>query len=212
MRERQMAKCHPDRPQKARGLCRSCYGTALRKGTLAHHEATLVRVEGMSVCHPDRPVYNATQGLCCACYQMWRAAQNPALAEKNRVSSREYHRHKRSTQAGRAHLLQNQRQWRDQHRDRQRRNDKNGTMLRKYGLSLDEAEVMLSSQGGKCPICGTVLERWHVDHDHRTGLVRQLLCPLCNVGLGSFKDSPDRLLAAADYLRKWATPSLALQS
>ena len=59
---------------------------------------------------------------------------------------------------------------------------------------------MLAEQGGVCAIC-KVAPAAHVDHDHATGAVRALLCFNCNGGLGQFKDDPDLLRAAADYVR-----------
>lgn len=59
---------------------------------------------------------------------------------------------------------------------------------------------------GKCPICfrvhpsGLVARQPHLDHDHKTGYVRGLLCYNCNVGLGLFKDNPTALRQAAVYL------------
>lgn len=52
-----------------------------------------------------------------------------------------------------------------------------------------------------CEICGSV-ERLRWDHDHQTGSFRGWLCNPCNRGLGHFRDNPDALLAAAEYLRK----------
>ncbi len=75
-----------------------------------------------------------------------------------------------------------------------------------YGIGHDEYDRMLASQGGGCAIChdppnGTDrrTKSLHVDHDHATGKVRQLLCHYCNLGLGAFKDSPERLAAALEY-------------
>ena len=62
---------------------------------------------------------------------------------------------------------------------------------------------MLLSQEGKCWICGggTSYKHLATDHDHKTGEVRGLLCATCNKVLGRFRDSPERFLKAADYLR-----------
>ena len=72
--------------------------------------------------------------------------------------------------------------------------------LQKYGLTEEAYAAMVVSQGGCCLICGSPVDRLHVDHDHSTGDVRGLLCQSCNHGLGNFKDRVDLLLRAADYL------------
>lgn len=59
---------------------------------------------------------------------------------------------------------------------------------------------MLAEQGGVCAICRAAPAA-HVDHDHATGAVRALLCFNCNGGLGQFRDDPDTLREAAEYVR-----------
>lgn len=68
------------------------------------------------------------------------------------------------------------------------------------------AEAQLARGNVPCDVCQAPRART-VDHDHSTGKVRGRLCKACNIGLGSFRDDPRILRAAAAYLRKWrATP------
>lgn len=76
----------------------------------------------------------------------------------------------------------------------------------KYGLTPEEAVLLLESQGGRCAICLKLL-KWpsknaQIDHDHRTGKVRGILCMRCNRSIGAFEDSPRLLRFAADYLER----------
>lgn len=73
----------------------------------------------------------------------------------------------------------------------------------KYGISLDEYNALFLKQGGVCKICGKYQqhENLAVDHNHKTGKVRGLLCSSCNKGLGYFKDNPIILKEAIKYLR-----------
>ena len=72
-----------------------------------------------------------------------------------------------------------------------------------YGLSVGVYEKMLEEQNGVCAICpgvnpdGTKL---CVDHDHKNGVVRKLLCSNCNRALGLFGDNPKNLARATEYL------------
>lgn len=76
------------------------------------------------------------------------------------------------------------------------------SIKRLYGLTESAFQDMFSSQGGACAICKATDRGLVVDHDHDSKAVRALLCRLCNVGLGIFKDSQGLLLVAASYLGK----------
>jgi len=61
---------------------------------------------------------------------------------------------------------------------------------KKYGLLPDEFDSILKQQGGGCKTCGYSSPKHHlsIDHCHKTGVVRGLLCPWCNLALGYVKD------------------------
>lgn len=70
---------------------------------------------------------------------------------------------------------------------------------REYGLTREQYESLLAEQESRCAVCRQ--ERpLVVDHCHDSGCVRGLLCQDCNKGLGSFKDDPDVLRAATQYV------------
>ena len=81
-----------------------------------------------------------------------------------------------------------------------------------YALTVEDFEAMFEVQGGVCAICGLEDEKKRqdgtsfplsVDHDHETSQVRGLLCSRCNMALGLFRDSPEVLASALDYIRLW---------
>jgi hypothetical protein len=73
--------------------------------------------------------------------------------------------------------------------------------LARYGLSQADYDAMLARQGGVCAICRKKSNRpLQVDHCHKTGKVRGLLCLNCNTALGRFHDDPDLMRAAIAYL------------
>jgi hypothetical protein len=83
---------------------------------------------------------------------------------------------------------------------------KNLSLKRKYGISFGQFEKMWTDQNGCCAICGTKCANWkdiHVDHNHVTKQVRQLLCKGCNHGIGNLKEDVSILLKAIAYLNKW---------
>lgn len=85
-----------------------------------------------------------------------------------------------------------------------KRKQRDGYYRRTFGISADEFDAMLGSQGGGCAICGVVPERaasLHLDHDHVSGDLRGILCLSCNQGVGKFRDDPALLERAATYVR-----------
>ena len=84
-----------------------------------------------------------------------------------------------------------------------------GHLLRKYGNTSNDYNEMLASQGGCCAICrknrpGGRSEKFNMDHCHKTGKIRGLLCMNCNRMLGHALDTPEILEAGADYLNAQA--------
>lgn len=102
-----------------------------------------------------------------------------------------------------------QRAWRERNPDKVKDMD-----LRKhFGITLEQYRQMSNAQSHKCAICDNYetavdtkgAERFMaVDHCHKTGKIRALLCSACNKALGGFKDSPGLLRKAAEYIEKHA--------
>lgn len=80
---------------------------------------------------------------------------------------------------------------------------RNSVLKTAYNMTIEAFDSLLASQNGVCSICaGPAAGRgtFHVDHCHKTGIIRGLLCHHCNVGLGCAKDNPALLRKMANYL------------
>jgi hypothetical protein len=69
-----------------------------------------------------------------------------------------------------------------------------------YGLTIEQLDAMILERQGRCDICNEP-SRLHIDHDHKTGKVRGLLCRDCNVMLGLAKDNCNVLMKSVEYLK-----------
>mgnify|MGYP001562528433 CR=1 FL=1 len=85
-------------------------------------------------------------------------------------------------------------------------------LKRLYGMSEAEYQNKFEEQSGLCYICkkpetrkmpNGQLCRLSVDHDHATGLVRDLLCAACNIVVGLVFEDIVIAESVADYIRKW---------
>lgn len=153
-----------------------------------------------------------------------------ALANKERIAARRReryatepeHREKlkkrsRSNYKGYSSLTEEQRKknheatrkWKLKNKDKVREYTKNYFRENRYGrgysMRKEEYNSRLAEQNDACKICrsldpGRKLRRFCIDHDHVTGVIRGLLCHYCNIALGAFKDNPEIMNRAIEYL------------
>ena len=155
----------------------SCYRRIARSGGVRY----------CRVCEktkPDREFYSKSNGN--RCKLCWSADMRKKYHEENPE--------KRQIRNNRLQV------WRDNNREWFRFQH----VLHAYGLTLDQYYALEESQDFVCAICGEECEL-HVDHNHITNKVRGLLCKGCNMGLGNFKDSDEKISKAVDYLRRKGT-------
>ena len=97
------------------------------------------------------------------------------------------------------------------HRKTNGRSMKHCSYRRNYGLTLQEVQALFESQRGLCAVCGQPersttkrtgeIKMLHIDHDHKTGKIRGLLCQDCNMALGHLQDSSERIQMLLDYAK-----------
>lgn len=98
--------------------------------------------------------------------------------------------------------------WKTENVEAARKSNIKTKIRQKYSESVDAIYKMLELQGNVCLICEKAIsfystekkDKPHVDHDHKTGQVRGLLCINCNTGLGMFQDRIDLLDKAKSYI------------
>lgn len=120
--------------------------------------------------------------------------QSVEFKQKQKIASKKY----RSTLEYKA--------WKKAYRNSPEAKDarRNQLLQKNFGITLEKYREMLSLQNGLCAICfGTEeLRMLAVDHCHKTGKIRGLLCRYCNQALGIMKDDVERMLRAVEYLKK----------
>ena len=81
---------------------------------------------------------------------------------------------------------------------------KNYELVKKYGITLDDYNLILEQQGNSCKICKSKEcggRGWHLNHNHTTGKIRSILCQRCNLMIGHARDDISVLEAAILYLK-----------
>lgn len=99
--------------------------------------------------------------------------------------------------------------WRERRRNGEDTRPRILPLKRSFGLLQVTFDLMLDAQGHACAICRVPFanvkpnKKVNVDHDHKSGEVRGLLCSACNLGIGAFRDDPALFAAAVQYLRRY---------
>lgn len=136
---------------------------------------------------------------CKPCRNAYRRAAHAANPHKIREYKRMENKYKVNERAKR---------YRKENRDK----FKGYHLKKEFGLTLEDFNSLLVQQDGVCAICREPEKSVHksgtpkdlsVDHDHKTGAIRGLLCWVCNTGIGKLRDSPDLLRTAANYIEKY---------
>jgi len=75
-------------------------------------------------------------------------------------------------------------------------------LIVKYGVTVSEYKGMLFERKNRCDICNKKLKKPYIDHNHKTGKIRGVLCYGCNTSLGKFGDDIKGLNKAIKYLER----------
>ncbi len=89
------------------------------------------------------------------------------------------------------------------YRERRKPIKKAANLKSNYGITIEEYTTLVAQQDNKCAICGNeqANKALFVDHDHKSGKIRGLLCSNCNFALGLLKDSYILCLKMSEYLK-----------
>ena len=115
--------------------------------------------------------------------------------ERERTRGRQYYQEKKDW------ILAKNRKYNKENPDKR----KSSILKYEYGITLEDYNKMLNEQEGKCAICqkhqNELKKILYVDHDHKTGEVRGLLCKNCNVALGFYEKYDTQIFEK--YLKKY---------
>jgi hypothetical protein len=101
--------------------------------------------------------------------------------------------------------------WREADYERKILNNRKKCLKSRYNMSIEDYNKILDLQCGKCAVCGNTETAKHqnglikhltIDHCHKTGKIRGLLCDACNRAEGFLKSDPNIVRKLAEYLEK----------
>ena len=134
---------------------------------------------------------------CKTCYDLWRESTKTERAQKFKEYQKEWYEENKERL-----ITKGVERTRNLPKDTR----KSYIIKSKYGIDIFRFKEMLKESNNKCTVCGKEHSDelpLNIDHDHKTGEVRGLLCKKCNYGLGFFGDDINLLNNAIKYLKVW---------
>lgn len=183
--------------------CKVCLLAYFAKRYAANPEPAKRRARAWRLADPDRykerkkKQYRANKKAHQAGCKRWAEANKERRAATDKIW-RENNKERKSAM---------DKKYQRENADRLRIQSRASHLKRKFGITIERYDELLAAQGGVCRICSTdqpggpdKAASFAVDHDHNSGAVRGILCFACNTAIGLFKESPEILNNAADYL------------
>ncbi len=150
-------------------------------------------------CNLDKQPVRAGRRVCRDCYnakkRLWR--------QNNPEATRKYQQQWLSVPENKQRKLDKRKEnWQQLSPDEKKRISLRDHLRTTFGLTLEQYDLMLQLQNGVCAICGVapIKMRLFVDHCHKTGTIRGLLCTNCNTGLNQAEKDITWLDKARRYL------------
>lgn len=147
----------------------------------------------IAICHPNR--FAQARNLCKNCYDKWLKDTNPQYKSSQSRNSNEW----KIANPDKWEAIKERRKVKVKANPLYRREM---MLIKKYGLTLEDYNAVFLKQNGRCALCyrqpGTM--PLHVDHNHKTKVIRGLLCHQCNWYLGVVENDTMILSRIKDYL------------
>lgn len=139
---------------------------------------------------------------CKPCHLLMNAACRAKKPKQYNEASRKYQRDWRKKNP--ESYAAARKKFNEKNRDKILKSKKEARLWKQYGMTTARYDQMVKEQGGLCLVCGDPprgrFKKLHIDHCHKTGKVRGLLCVGCNRAAGYLSDDHIRARSLADYL------------
>jgi len=154
------------------------------------------KIKTSKFCECGKRVFS--RGLCRSDYDKWLKLVNPEY-HKNQVENT-----KRWIKNNAEKYKQYAKNWRAKQDPVYMKAYKRMKQLKAYGLTPEDYSELLKKQNGACAICQKLPTKIElaVDHNHKTGRVRGLLCFRCNFGMTFYGENLNNFERAVNYLKE----------